>query len=123
MSIFKKSSQSGPSVGIYLIYDPAVPDKACKFSPPFFSPSDDVAWSAVCETLRRHSTSFEELYKSLFLRMDLWRVGSVNLDTGVVINNSKHRYKVGNVGEHLNKDYVKHYMMSIPYPAESEVIQ
>lgn len=120
--MFGKKESSVPWVGIYLIYDPAVPDVQCKFSPPFFSVNDTVACQALLETLRRHCTSFDQLYKSDFRRMDLWRIGSVDLKIGKVVADRKHRYKVENVGDYLNRDYVKHYMSSVPYPAESEVI-
>lgn len=121
MSLFMKRKSS--YVGIYLLYDPAVPDTACKFSPPFFSPADDLACQALLETLRRHSTSFEELISSPFLRMDLHRIGSVDLNSGKLIHDRKHKYKVCNVGSYLEKPHVRNFMMSVPYPAESEVVQ
>lgn len=108
-------------VGIYLMYDPKLPEKAVRFSPPFFSVSDDVACQALLETLRRHSTSFDQLYASEFLRLDLWRAGSVDLESGKVVSSSKHRYKVCNVGEYLQKDFVRHYMSTVPYPSEAEI--
>lgn len=120
--MFKQKDSTVSLVGIYLIYDPAVLDKQCKFSPPFFSPNDSIACQGLLETLRRHCTSFDQLYKSDFRRMDLWRIGSVDLSTGKVVADRKHRYKVDNVGFYLDQDFVKHYMMSVPYPSESEVI-
>lgn len=121
--MFTSKAKDATYVGIYLVYDPAVPDTAAKFSPPFFSPSDDVASQALLETLRRHVTSFESLMKSPFLRMDLWRVGSVELNHGSVVTGRKHRYRVCNVQSLLDRDYVKHYMMSVPYPKKEEVVQ
>lgn len=120
MGIFKHDAKP-VFVGIYLMYDPKIPDKAAKFSPPFFSPADDVACQALLETLRRHHTSFDQLYGSEFLRLDLWRVGSVDLGSGRVVSNAQHRYKVCNVGDYLNKDFVRHYMSSVPYPAKNEI--
>lgn len=116
----KKRTESDSFVSIYLIYDPAVPDRNCKFSPPFFSVNDVLAQQALLETLRRHVTSFDELYKSQFRRMDLWCIGVIDLYSGKII--IRDRYSVCNVGQYLDQDFVKHYMKTVSYPEKSEVI-
>lgn len=50
MSFFKTLPEAG--TGIYSIFDPAAPKKTFRFSPPFFSPSDDLAKNAVLEPRR-----------------------------------------------------------------------
>lgn len=106
-------------IGIYSMYDPEIPD--AKFSPPFFSPADDLAEQALLETMRRHSTSYEALYSSAFRRMKLWRIGSFDVAAGKLVSDRKHRYLVTGVGDLLDRDYVKHYMKTVPYPTKEEV--
>lgn len=119
MSLFS-SSKPSHWVGIFSILDPAMSKDQPRFSPPFFSTADDVACQALLETLRRKTSSYEELYQSLFLRMELWRLGSVDLDEGKIFKRAQHRYKVVSVRDYLDRDYVKHYMRSVPYGAEVE---
>lgn len=118
MSLFAKS-KSNNWVGIYTVLDPVLDKDLPRFSPPFFSTADDVACQALLETLRRHSLSFEELYSSPFLRMELWRIGSVDLNKGVVVEH-KHRYKVVTMSEYLERPHIKHYMQSLPYGCDTD---
>lgn len=116
MGLFKKSSSHW--VGIFSILDPALSKDQPRFSPPFFSTADDVACQALLETLRRKTSSYEELYQSPFLRMELWRLGSVDLDEGRILKSAQHRYKVVSVCDYLEREYVRHYMKSVPYGSE-----
>lgn len=118
MSLFAKKSKH--FVGIYSILDPALSKDLPRFSPPFVSVNDSVALQALLETLRRHSSSFDNLYKSEFRRMELWRLGSVDLTNGKIVSDRIHHYKVENVGDYLDRDFVKHYMSSVPYGSDDE---
>lgn len=115
----KKNSKKPVLIGVYSLFDLEIPDT--KFSPPFFSISDDLAEQAVLETMRRHSTSYEALYSSAFRRMRLWRVGSFDVFLGKLVSDRKNRYLVTGIGDLLDRDYVKHYMKTVPYPTKEEV--
>lgn len=117
MSLFKKNVVY---VGIYSIYDPVVKDRSCKFSPPFFAVSDDLACQALCETLRRHHPSFDCMMSSDFLRMELWRLGSVDLAAGNLVAR-KHHYLVCKLSEYLHRDHVFQFMRSVSYPTQEEI--
>ena len=119
MSLFEPKKSK--CFGIYSLYDPAVKDQVCKFSPPFFSPSDDIACSALCETLRRHNTSFEALIASDFLRMELWRLGSFEPCKGSLLATRSHKYRVCKLAEYFSRDYVQHYMRSLQYPSLEQI--
>lgn len=114
----KKNSDSSAIFGVYSICDPEIPD--CKYSPPFFSPSDSVACQALLETLRRRCTSCEQLYSSAFSRMILFRIGSVDLRSGDLLKHRRFIYKVCQVGEFLSRDDVRRFLSSVPFGDDSK---
>lgn len=75
--------------GIYSIFDPAAKKKAFRFSPPFFSPSDQLAKGAVLETLVSRFSSLDELKASLFLNYELWYIGAFEFTSGKLLSRSQ----------------------------------
>lgn len=107
--------------GIYSIFDPAAQNKSFRFSPPFFSPSDQLAKGAVLGTLVSKFSSLDELKASSFLFYELWYIGAFEFTSGKLLSGSQ--FKRRRVC--LLRDYVFHpdtllYLSSLTFDDSSK---